>query len=103
MRSAQFVLAIGVLAAVFAASARNDGKAHAGGFIVPPTYQRWITRSYDPTRSSANLNETYLTQANVNNANFGVRNYFEVDDQIDAQPLYLAQFPNVSGNRVNFL
>jgi len=47
----------------------------------------------DNSRTGANLNETVLTPASVNHANFGKLFSFAVDGQIYAQPLYV---PNVA-------
>lgn len=52
-----------------------------------------LTRSYDSSRSGANLNEDLLTTANVNSSTFGKLFSRTVDGQIYAQPLYV---PNLT-------
>jgi uncharacterized protein (TIGR03437 family) len=47
-----------------------------------------LTANYDNDRTNANLQETVLTTANVNKANFGKIGTFPVDGAIFAQPLY---------------
>src|SRR5713226_6947260 len=47
-----------------------------------------LTANYDNDRTNANLQETILTQANVNSASFGKIGTFPVDGAIFAQPLY---------------
>ncbi len=51
------------------------------------------TYQYDNTRAGTNPNETVLTPANVNQAQFGKLFSYPLDGQAYAQPLYL---PNVS-------
>jgi hypothetical protein len=59
------------------------------------------TYHYDIARDGLNSNETILTPANVNSAQFGKIGFDTVDGKVDAQPLYLAnvivggQFHNV--------
>jgi hypothetical protein len=48
-----------------------------------------LTAQYDNARSGANLNETILTPANVNAAQFGKLFTIKVDGDVYAQPLYL--------------
>lgn len=50
-----------------------------------------VTYHYDNARTGQALNETLLTPANVNSANFGKTEFFPVDGKVDAQALYLAQ------------
>ncbi len=49
-----------------------------------------LTNNYDNNRSSANLQETLLTTANVAPGNFGKIGSFPVDGQIYTQPLYMS-------------
>jgi Bacterial Ig-like domain (group 3)/MBG domain (YGX type) len=55
------------------------------------------TRSYDNARTSANLNETILTPANVNATNFGKLFTVPVDGEPYAQPLYVANLAIAGG------
>ncbi len=55
------------------------------------------TRSYDNSRSGANLQETILTPANVNPTNFGKLFTFHTDGQIYAQPLYVSNLAIAGG------
>ena len=50
-----------------------------------------VTYHYDNARTGQDLNETKLTPANVNSANFGKAGFFSVDGKVDAQALYLTQ------------
>ena len=61
-----------------------------------------ITYHYDNGRSGQNLNETTLTLANVNSAQFGKKGEFTVDGKVDAQPLYLSQV-TIGGQKKNVL
>lgn len=49
-----------------------------------------LTRSNDIARTGANLNETILTPANVNSANFGKLYTVAIDAQVYAQPLFVS-------------
>jgi Ig-like domain-containing protein len=55
----------------------------------------------DAARTGQNLNETLLTIANVNSANFGKRRTLPVDGKVDAQPLYLSNLKNIAGGTHN--
>src|ERR1700730_9768284 len=56
---------------------------------APPVLQR----GYDAGVSSANLSETSLTTSNVSSTSFGLLFKLPVDDDVNAQPLYV---PNVA-------
>jgi outer membrane protein assembly factor BamB len=60
-----------------------------------------ITQHNDVQRTGGNSNETVLTASNVKSATFGLLHSVAVDDQVDAQPLVLANQPisGVQGNR----
>jgi len=49
-----------------------------------------LTANYDNDRTNANLQETVLTQSNVNTDSFGKIGAFPVDGAIFAQPLYVS-------------
>jgi outer membrane protein assembly factor BamB len=55
------------------------------------------TRSYDTSRTGANLQETVLTPANVNPTNFGKLWTFHTDGEIFAQPLYVSNLTIAGG------
>jgi hypothetical protein len=55
--------------------------------------QSVTTYHYDTYRTGWNQNETTLTPLNVNRASFGLLHSVSLDDQVDAQPLYM---PNVN-------
>ena len=55
------------------------------------------TRSYDTSRTGANLQETVLTPANVNPTNFGKLWTFHTDGEIYAQPLYVSNLAIAGG------
>ena len=61
-----------------------------------------LTNRYNQARTSANTNETQLTQANVNTSTFGKLGRYSVDGVIYAQPLYV-QSVAVSGSVHNVL
>jgi len=50
-----------------------------------------VTYHYDNARTGQDLNETLLTPANVDSANFGKTGFLPVDGKVDAQALYLDQ------------
>jgi hypothetical protein len=60
-----------------------SGTASAGGPETVTTYH------YDNYRTGWNQNETILTPANVASSLFGLLQTVTVDDQVDAQPLYV--------------
>jgi hypothetical protein len=51
--------------------------------------QSITTYHYDNKRTGWNSNETILTPANVNSSDFGLLHNVALDDQVDAQPLYM--------------
>ena len=55
------------------------------------------TRSYDNSRTGANLQETILTPANVNSTNFGKLFTVHTDGEIFAQPLYVSNLAIAGG------
>jgi PQQ enzyme repeat len=55
------------------------------------------TRSYDTSRTGANLQETILNPANVNATNFGKLWTFHTDEEIYAQPLYVSNLAIAGG------
>ena len=56
-----------------------------------------FTRSYDNSRTGANLQETILTPANVNSTNFGKLWTFHTDGEIYGQPLYASKLAIAGG------
>jgi hypothetical protein len=64
-----------------------------------------LTYHYDNTRQGANLNETFLTPANVNSASFGQLFNYAVDGSVYAQPLYVfgLTIPNQGTHNVVFV
>ena len=55
----------------------------------PPPIASVLTYHNDNARDGLNAQETILTQANVNSAQFGAIGFFPVDGLVDAQPLFL--------------
>src|ERR1700678_682462 len=55
------------------------------------------TRSYDNSRTGANLQETILTPANVNSTSFGKLFTFHTDGEIYALPLYVSNLAIAGG------
>src|SRR5450759_1806776 len=49
-----------------------------------------LTWHGDPARTGQNLNEKWLTHANVNASTFGKLFSISVDGKVDAQPLYVS-------------
>ena len=64
-----------------------------------------VTYHYDNLRTGQNVNETILTQANVNSTAFGKLGAFTVDGRVDAQPLYLSAvaIPSVGTKNVLYV
>jgi Immunoglobulin I-set domain/PQQ-like domain len=64
-----------------------------------------VTYHYDNLRTGQNLNETILTQADVNSTTFGKLGAFTVDGRVDAQPLYLSAvvIPSVGTKNVLYV
>ena len=56
-----------------------------------------LTYHNDVARTGQNLNESTLTTANVNSANFGLVGNLSVDGGVDAEPLYVSNL--LSGRR----
>jgi hypothetical protein len=57
----------------------------------------FYTKSYDTSRTGANLQETILTPANVNPSNFGKLFTVPTDGQIYTQPLYVSNLAIAGG------
>jgi len=68
----------------------------AGANLV--SSQSVTTYHYDNYRTGWNQNESILTQANVNSSNFGLLMSVSLDDQVDAQPLYMPNVNITAGN-----
>jgi hypothetical protein len=62
-----------------------------------------LTQHNDNARTGANLAESKLTTANVNQANFGKVSNFSVDGRVDAQPLYVSSVAVPSNGTHNLL
>lgn len=60
------------------------------------------TYHYDNLRTGWNQNETTLTPASIAGANFGYLGQIAVDEQVDAQPLFVANV-NIAGGSHNVL
>lgn len=56
----------------------------------PPAAANVLTFHNDVMRTGQNLNETILTPANVNSANFGKLTFIKVQGKVDAEPLYVS-------------
>ena len=67
--------------------------AVAPAFVFLATAAGWAqsitTYHYDTYRTGWNQNETTLTALNVNSSSFGMLQSIPLDDQVDAQPLYM--------------
>jgi hypothetical protein len=70
--------------------------------VVTPAGVDVVTYHNDNARTGRNLNETSLTLANVNSANFGKLAFFNTDGKVDAEPLYLSSL-NIAGGTHNVL
>ncbi len=57
----------------------------------------FYTKSYDTSRTGANLQETILTPANVNPSSFGKLFTVPTDGQIYTQPLYVSNLAIAGG------
>ena len=91
---------------IYTITATNDGqgsgptakaKATVNVNAVIPQLGGVFTNKYDNSRSGQNVNESLLTPANVNQAQFGKVFSFSVDGFVYGQPLYAPQV-NVAGN-----
>lgn len=69
-----------IFAAIFAAVAASSAASQS---VSVTTYH------YDNYRTGWNANETTLTPTNVNSTDFGLLYSVALDDQVDAQPLYM--------------
>jgi hypothetical protein len=72
------------------------------GALPPPGKVDVLTQHNDTLRTGANMNETVLTQANVNKASFGKLKTFPVTGLVYAQPLYVSSYP-INGATHNVL
>ena len=74
----------------------SGGLVHAASLILtrqPPALTAApdvTTYHYDVARDGLNAQESILTQANVNSAQFGKIGFDTVDGKVDAEPLYVA-------------
>jgi hypothetical protein len=68
-----------------------------------PTGPDVTTYHYDNTRQGLNADETILTPANVNSADFGLLHTYPVDGKVDAQPLYIGGLALTDGQAENVL
>jgi hypothetical protein len=57
---------------------------------APATAVNLTTHHYDNLRTGWNSSETALTQSNVGGSSFGLLGTVTVDDQVDAQPLFVS-------------
>ncbi len=71
---------VAILAVMFAAIVGTNAASQS---VSVTTYH------YDNYRTGWNANETTLTPANVNTSDFGLLHSVALDDQVDAQPLYM--------------
>lgn len=77
----------------------------AGANPGAPSSVDVVTYHYDNLRTGQNTNETILTPANVNSAQFGKLGEFTVAGKVDAQPLYLSNvsIPGVGTKNVLYV
>ncbi len=61
----------------------------AAAVAISAASQSVTTYHYDNYRTGWNANETTLTPTNVNSTDFGLLHTVTLDDQVDAQPLYM--------------
>lgn len=71
--------------------------------VLSAAAQDVTTWHYDVSRSGVQPNETLLTPANVNSAQFGKVFSFPVQGDVYAQPLYLGQYTMADGLKHNVL
>ena len=64
---------------------------------LAPSASSMLTYHNDNSSTGANLNETLLTPANVNSADFGKLHNVSLDGQVYAQPLYVSNVDITAG------
>lgn len=74
-----------------------------GASAAAPSLIDVVTYHYDNLRTGQNTNETTLTPANVNSAQFGKLGEFMVSGKVDAQPLYLSNVSIAGAGMKNIL
>jgi hypothetical protein len=74
----------------------NQSQAIADATVYVVNYPGTFTRDIDKLRTGLNPNETVLTPANVNAAQFGKLYSYSIDGVSDASPLYVANL-NIPG------
>jgi hypothetical protein len=87
-----------IVLAPFACGERPIPVSRRSSALTFDPHDVW-TQHYDNTRTGATLVETTLNTSNVNGASFGKLFARAVDDQIYAQPLYLAGVPAAGKTR----